>query len=167
IADEYPQPNSFTPAGSLATGIPAVKFPDLSTGILDIPNNISTNSLQAGKFRRGYIESFNFTVQRDLGAGFVLQTGYVGTRSIRQAVTYFEANAGLVPGAGAAGRPLFQKFGVNTSRQFFLPMVTNRYDAWQTNLIRRFSGGLFLTSSYTWSKTIGVNAGNSDSGLRF
>ena len=91
----------------------------------------------------------------------------MGTRSIRQAVTYFEANAGLVPGAGAAGRPLFQKFGVNTSRQFFIPMATNRYDAWQSNLIRRFSGGLFLTSSYTWSETIGVNAGNSDSGLRF
>ena len=167
IVDEYQPLNSFVPAGSLEAGIPSVKFPDLSTGVLDIPKTISTNSLQAGKFRRGYIESFNFTVQRDLGAGFVLQTGYVGTRSIRQAVTYFEANAGLVPGAGAAGRPLFQKFGVNTSRQFFIPMATNRYDAWQSNLIRRFSGGLFLTSSYTWSKTIGVNAGNSDSGLRF
>ena len=33
IVDEYIQPlNSFVPAGSLATGIPAVKFPDLSSG---------------------------------------------------------------------------------------------------------------------------------------
>ncbi len=170
IVDEYIQPNSFAPAytgASFATGIPSVKFPDLSTGIIDIPNTISTNSLQAGRFRRGYIESFNFTVQRDLGADFVLQAGYVGTRSIRQAVTYFEANAGLVPGLGVAGRPLFGKFGVTTSRQFFIPMATNRYDALQTNLTRRFSHGLFFTSSYTWSKSLGINAGNSDSGLRF
>src|SRR5207342_886909 len=97
IVDEYIQSNSYVPSGTLATGIPAVKFPDLTTGIVDIPNTISTNSLQKGDFRRGYIESFNFTVQRELAGGFVLQTGYVGTRSIRQALTYFEANAGLIP----------------------------------------------------------------------
>ena len=167
ILDEYFQLNSFVPAGSLDTGIPAVKFPDLSTGVLDIPNTISTNSLLPGKFRRGYIESFNVTVQRDLGAAFVLQTGYVGTRSIRQALTYYELNAGLIPGAGVNGRPLYTKYGVNASRSFFIPMATNRYDSWQTNLTKRFSGGLFLTSSYTWSKAIGINAGNSDNGLRF
>ena len=105
ITDEYNGPNSFVPAGSFTTGIPSVVFPDLSSGIIDIPNTILTNSLLPGKFRRGFIESFNFTVQREIGAGFVLQAAYVGTRSIRQALTYFEANAGIVPGAGAAGRP--------------------------------------------------------------
>lgn len=167
ISDEYVQPISFVPVASLAAGIPAVKFPDLSTGIIDIPNTVTTNSLQPGKFRRGYIESFNLTIQRDLAWGFVLQTGYVGTRSIRQALTYFNFNAGLVPGAGVRGRPLYAKFGRGVDTNFFIPMATNRYDAWQTNVTRRFSGGLFLTSSYTWSKTMGINAGNSDNGLRF
>jgi hypothetical protein len=46
-------------------------------------------------------------------------------------------------------------------------MATNRYDGWQSNLTKRFSQGLFMTTSYTWSKTIGISAGNSDSGLRF
>lgn len=167
IVDEYIQANSFVPAGSLATGIPSVKFPDLSTGVLDIPNTIATNSLQSGRFRRGYIQSYNFTIQRELANGLVLQAGYVGTRSIRQTVTYFEGNAGLVPGLGVRGRPLFQQFGVTTSRQFLIPMATNRYDALQTTVSRRFSQGLFFTTSYTWSKTMGINAGNSDNGLRF
>lgn len=167
IVDEYVQLNSFVPGGSLATGIPAVRFPDLTSGVLDIPNTVATNSLQAGEFRRGYIESFNVTLQRDLGLGFVLSSSYVGTRSIRQAVNYFEANAGLIPGAGASGRPLFLKYGVNVNRSFFIPMATNRYDAWQNNLTKRFSHGLFLTTSYTWSKTMGITAGNSDNGLRF
>jgi hypothetical protein len=167
IVDEYVQLNSFVPAGTLSTGIPAVRFPDISSGVLDIPNTVATNSLQAGEFRRGYIESFNFTIQRELGLGFVLTTSYVGTRSIRQALTYYEINAGLVPGAGANGRPLFQKFGVNVNRSMFIPMATNRYDAWQSNLQKRFSHGLFLTTSYTWAKTMGITAGNSDNGLRF
>lgn len=167
ISDEFQPLNSFSAAGSLATGIPAVKFPDLSTGIIDIPNTVTTNSLQPGTFRRGYIESFNLTVQRELGGGFVLQTGYVGTRSIRQALTYYEYNAGQIPGLGAAGRPLFPTFGVNVGRSLFIPMATNRYDAWQSNVTKRFSKGLFFLASYTWSKTIGINAGNSDNGLRF
>ncbi len=167
LSDEYNPLNSFVPAGDLRTGIPIVKFPDLSSGIIDIPNTLATNSLQPGEFRRGYIESFNLMIQRELGHNFVLNTGYVGTRSIRQQVTYFEANAGIVIGAGANGRPYFNQFGVNTNRRFLIPMATNRYDAWQSNITRRFSGGLFLTSSLTWSKAEGINAGNSDSGLSF
>lgn len=166
IVDQYEALDSRAPAGSLATGIPAVRFPDLSSGILDIPNTISTNSLQGGNFKRGYIESFNVTIQRELGKGFVLQTGYVGTHSVRQGVTYFEGNAGLIPGAGANGRPLFTRFGVNVARQFYIPMANQRYDAMQTTFSKR-SGNMTLTTSYTWSKSIGINAGNSDSGLRF
>src|SRR5258708_17376169 len=114
-----------------------------------MPPTFSTNTLQPGTFRRGYIESFNLTVQRELGGGFVLQTGYVGTRSIRQAVTYFEYNAGLVPGLGSAGRPLFTRYGVNVSPRLFIPIATNPYDASQSNLNNRFSKVLFLTASYT------------------
>jgi hypothetical protein len=167
IIDEYRQLNSFVAAGSLAAGIPTVRFPDLSTGVLDIPNTIATTSLLPGKFRRGYIESYNLTIERDLGAGFVIRTGYVGTHSVRQAVSGFDFNAGLIPGAGVNGRPLFGKFGVTTGRTFFIPMANQRYDAWQTNVTRRFTQGLFLTSSYTWSKTIGIDAGNSDNGVRY
>ncbi|MGH8244806.1 MAG: TonB-dependent receptor, partial [Gammaproteobacteria bacterium] len=167
IAETYEPANSFVPAGSLATGIPAPTFPDISSGILDIPNAVTTRSLQPGKYRRGYIESFNLTVQRDLFAGFVLQTGYVGTRSIRQGLTSFNINAGLVPGAGRNGRPLFVRYGRSVDTDFYIPMAHNRYDAWQSNLTRRFRSGLFVSSSYTWSKTMGINAGNSDNGLRF
>jgi hypothetical protein len=173
ISDEYQPLNSFVPASvpggtaSLATGIPQVKFPDITSGLIDIPNTVTTNTLLPGKFRRGYIESYNLTIQRELPKGLVLQTGYVGTRSVRQALTYFEYNAGLIAGAGASGRPLFAPFGVNVSRSLFIPMATNRYDAWQSTVTKRFSQGFFMTSSYTWSKSIGINAGNSDSGLRF
>jgi hypothetical protein len=165
IVDEYVQ-SGFAYAGDLRTGIPAVRFPDVSSGVIDIPNTISTNSLLAGKFRRGYIQSFNFTFQRELVGGFVISSSFVGTRSIRQALTYFNYNAGLVPGAGNAGRPL-SGLGINVDRNFFIPMALQKYKSWQNNLTRRFSGGLFLTVNYTLSRAEGINAGNSDNGLRF
>jgi hypothetical protein len=159
--------NSFLWGGTLQTGFPAGVFPDLTSGSITLPPTFTTNTLQAGEFHRGYIESFNATLQRELGGGFVLQTGYVGTRSIRQALSYFDANAGFIPGAGANGRPYFLQYGANVSRNFFIPMATNRYDAWQSNVKKRLSHGLFTTTSFTWSKAIGINAGNSDSPLRF
>jgi hypothetical protein len=96
----------------------------------------------------------------------VIRTGYVGTHSVRQAVNGFDFNAGMVVGAGVNGRPLYGKFGVTTTRSF-IPMANQRYDSWQTNITRRFRCGLFLTSSYTWSKAIGITPGNRDTGVRF
>jgi hypothetical protein len=141
---------------------------------------VSTNSLLPGDFRRGYIQSYNFTVQRELPGNWVLQTGYAGTRSIRSAVTYFNANAGTIPGAGVNGRSLFQRFGVSVDRNFFIPMGYGRYDGLQTNLSKRFSHGLFATISHSWSKSIstvpgdlnnasglGTSGGNSDNRLAF
>jgi hypothetical protein len=180
IVDEYIQATGFVPAGSLATGIPQVQFPDVSSGVVDIPNTISTNSLLAGDFRRGYIQSYNVTIQRELPGGFVLQTGYAGTRSIRSAVTYFNGNAAIAVNTGVRGRPLFNQFGVTVDRNFYIPMGYQRYDGWQTNVSRRVGDGLFLTMSYTWSKTfstvphdannqngLGANGGNSDNRLSF
>src|SRR5439155_3622925 len=175
IVDEYLPTNTLIPVGSLSTGIPAVKFPDVSSGTTDIPDTIATNTLLKGEFKRGYIQSFNFFVQRQLPGNLNFQAGYAGTRSIHQARTSFELNPGVIVGAGINGRPLSQKFGIRTSRSAFLPFATNRYDALQLQLTRRFSDGLLLTSSYTFSKSLGLNSGgssftdsgNSDSGLAF
>jgi hypothetical protein len=91
-------------------------------------------------------------------------------------VTYFNKNAGIIPGAGANGRPLYLRFtpgasgenALTANRNFFIPMAPQRYDGWQTNLTRQFGDGLYLTLSYTWSKTFSiVTGGDSDSGINF
>src|SRR5262249_52383377 len=56
---------------------------------------------------------------------------------------------------------------VNVDRNMFIPMATQKYKSWQNNLTKRFSSGLFMTLNYTLSRADGINAGNSDSGLRF
>ncbi len=165
IRNEYSQPQSFLPSGRLENGIPPTPAFDISSGVVNIPKNFATRTVTAGTFDRGYIQSWNFTVQREMPGKFTGQVGYVGTLSIRQALSYFDTNAGILPGRGINGRPLYLKHGRTNQVQLFAPMATNNYHAMQVKVDRRFAQGFFTTLAYTWSKTMGINGGNSDSGL--
>jgi outer membrane receptor protein involved in Fe transport len=156
IAQTINANNSYVSAGNFITGIPgyATVAPVVnSDGTTALPLTAYTKTLPAGTFRRGYVESMNFTVERALPAGFDLTASYVGTQTIRQ-TTYFEANAGQVPGLGAAGQPLFTAFGRNAETQVILPYNTAHYDGLQLNLKHPFKHGVLVTASYTYSKSI-------------
>ena len=77
----------------LRTNYPLLTAPDLGDGIIDIPSSVTVNSL-ASNFRRGYIQSWNFTLQKELPWGFTGQAGYAGT-----------------PGGGKASEPYYQRSG--------------------------------------------------------
>ncbi len=71
-------PNSFAAASTLASGIPPVTGPDLSTGIVPLPGNASERSPWAGELHRGYVQSWNFTVERRLPLELVTSVGVCG-----------------------------------------------------------------------------------------
>ncbi len=149
INNSYNGPNSWVPYGKIEDGIPIAPYPDTSKGELAIPLTTSTVSLEKGLFNRGYIESYNLIVERELPGGFVASAGYVATRTIRQGVR-LNINASS-PGLGEAGRPLNRRFGRTADTQMFKPFLGARYDSLQARLDRQFSQGL-LKLSYTWSK---------------
>jgi hypothetical protein len=153
-------PNSFQPAGRIEDGIPAIRIPDASSGVIDIPGTYAFGGY-AKNFQRGYLQSWNVTLQKQLRYGFVGEAGYVATRQTRQ-LGYFDINSGQIIGGDQAGRPLFQKFGRTAATTFIAPMGTGQYNGLQTRLERRFSKGLQMGAHYTWSKTIGP-IDNSDS----
>jgi hypothetical protein len=153
-------PSAFVPVGRLEDGIPEIVRPDLGNGIIDIPGGFAVSSLPQ-KYERGYIQSWNFTIQKKLAFNFVGQASYVGTREIRK-LGYLDINAGQEIGRGNAGRPLNQRFGRIGATTFIMPVGNGQYNALQTSLERRFSAGLQLSANYTWSKAIGY-ADNSDS----
>ena len=70
---------------TLTYGIPIQTAPNYSSGYASLPISGSTTTV-AQNFRRGYIESWNFFVQRDLGHDWVANVGYVGTHFVRQQV---------------------------------------------------------------------------------
>jgi hypothetical protein len=151
---------SFQAAGTLTTGIPAVARPDITKGTLVLPGNIATTTFKKD-FNRGYIESFNFTAQREFAARFNLQAAYVGTRAIRHTDQVNVNAAG--PGGGNSGRALFPLTGRTTDITEIMPFNTAKYDALQTQLTRRVGAGIFGVS-YTFSKAIDYGD-NDDSGL--
>lgn len=146
-------PNSFQPAGKLDNGIPAIRIPDLGNGTIDIPGTYAFGGYPKD-FRRGYLQSWNATFQKQLPHNFNAELGYVATRQTRQ-LGYLDINAGQVIGADQAGRPLFQQFGRTAATTFLSPLGTGQYNSMQARLERRFSAGVQLATHYTWSKAIG------------
>ena len=146
-------PNSFRWAGRIENGIPPIPNPSVSGGAVNIPSEYAVGSVPKN-FNRGYIESWNFTLQKQLPWNFVGQAGYVATRSIRQ-LGFVDINAGQVIGAGEDGRPLNQKFGRTAETTFSMPVGTGQYNSLQATLDRRFAAGLELGIHYTWAKSIG------------
>jgi Carboxypeptidase regulatory-like domain/TonB dependent receptor len=153
---------SLQAAGTLQAGLPEIVLPDISSGSITLPANIGTQTFPE-VFNRGYIQSFNLTVQRDIGWGFTAQAAYVGSRAIRQTANV-NINAGEV-GRGNAGRAL-AKFGRIGDIDMLMPFGTATYDSLQTQVTRRLNPGAQIGLSYTFSKAIGY-ADNSDSGLTF
>lgn len=127
--------------------------PDLSQGLIDIPNNVVAFGLP-DKFPRGYVQSWNFTLQKQLKWGWTGQAGYVGTAQVRQ-LGFIELNAGK-PGLGQAGQPLFQRFGRAASSQIATPTGSSNYNSLQATLERRFAAGYQIEATYTFSKSRGI-----------
>jgi Carboxypeptidase regulatory-like domain/TonB dependent receptor len=153
--------NTFQPASELAAGIPPIQVPDLGFGIIDIPRNITAITLP-NEFNRGYVQSWNLTLQKNLKWGFVGEAGYVASRTIRQ-LGFLELNWSPI-GGGSAGQQLFRSFGRTASTRLASPVGGSHFDSLQTRLQRRFANGVQMEVSYTLSKSIGlpVTSGGSD-----
>jgi hypothetical protein len=156
-------PNSYWYAGRrFEEGIPPIAVPSLGNGVIDIPTNVAVTTV-GDQFRRGYVQSWNFTIQRELGRGFVGQVGYVGTRTIRQAGR-LDLNAGQIPGRGNLGQPYNLKFGRTVQTAIATAIGHAAYNGLQTTLERRFANGVQLNVAYTWSKAIGVCCNDNSDG---
>jgi hypothetical protein len=146
-------PDAFVPVSRLEQGIPSAVIPNLGNGVIDIPPTYALTST-GDDFKRAYIMSWNFTVQRQLMAGFTIQAGYVANRTVRT-TNFMDLNAGQVIGAGQNGRPFFPTFRRNVQTALVESLGHTNYDSLQTTLNRRMTAGLTLGFSYTWSKAIG------------
>src|SRR5262249_50538336 len=158
----FTAPNSFSAAGKMATGFapPLVATIPANGIIANAPLNqvylfIPLNTTE------GYIQSWNVAVQRALPWEFTLEVAYVGNHNVG-VLTRRNINASRVPGSGAAGRPLNQKFGRTTDTNAWIRTDTN-YNGMQVKFDRRFTGGFLLTTAYTFSKAINLFDGDNGS----
>ena len=111
-----------------------------------------------------YVQSWHFTIQRELARDLVLDVGYVGNRGVHvyQLADYNQAVPNL-PGQTvslAARRPV-QNFGII---QIAFNECNSNYNSLQAKLEKRFSRGLSLLNSFAWSKSIDISPSNMETG---
>jgi hypothetical protein len=157
INQQVTQPNTYQPARLLSEGIPPVALPDLKAERLLVPLGVGITT-PPKDYDRGYIQSWNLTLQKQLKGGFIAQAGYVGTTGIRMRSS-LNVNAGKVNG-GLASQPLYQKFGRTASTNVISALGFSRYNGLQAQLERRFANGFQMKAGYTWSKTMMLCCGN-------
>jgi Carboxypeptidase regulatory-like domain len=153
ISQQFTGANSFAYVGSLATGIPAFTAPNLSLGKIPLPTSVGTNGFVMN-IHRGYIESYNLTVQRNMGAGFDAQLAYVGNHGVRLFAVQNINAAG--PGQGAAGGLIDQLWGNRNSIGIEGPFNGGNYNALQAEIKRRVHSAE-MGIAYTYSKAIDYN----------
>jgi outer membrane receptor protein involved in Fe transport len=148
--------NTFSPFRSLELGIPPIPAPNIAAGVLDLPSTVSMGprSPWGGELTRGYIQSWNFTLERRLPLDLVGSVAYVGTQSTHMLADR-DINA-AAPGAGQLGRPLNQTIGRPVESLMWDGWLSANYHSMQVTLNRQFKSGLMIKGAYTYSKAINM-----------
>ena len=97
---------------------------------------------------------WSFGVQQQAGK-FLIDSNYVGTKGADLAINY-NVNQPAAGGGTTASRRPFQGF---SDLNFVTSMGNSEYNALQMRVQRRYSNGISLLVSYTWSKSIDLGSG--------
>jgi hypothetical protein len=157
IAANWVPTTQFGYFSTLDKGVPPVPTPDISSGVIPLPPtvNMGPRSPYAGDIGRGYIQSWNLTVERKLPWELIGSVGYVGNQTVRQFLD-IDVNAATVIGSGPTGRPLAATQNRLIEALMWGGWGNANYHSLQSSLNRSFSKGLFLKGAYTWSKAINL-----------
>jgi hypothetical protein len=151
----------------LETGVPGtyltagnfnrVQFPQVLSGAMVAPN--ATYAFVPRTIQTPYVQSFNFSVQRDVGWAGVLDVSYVG--ALGRELPYAQDINAAAPGTGTAGEPFnVAAYGFRTAPIYLESTgATSNFNALQVNISKRFSKNLAMTVAYTWSRALGDTDG--------
>ena len=108
----------------------------------------------------GYLQSYNLTVERDIGYGTVIEAGFVGSKGTHLG-RQFNYNAPRQSiSTYTSGVPLAQTRPDPSlgTMAYFLFNSNSIYNAAQVNLRKRGRGGMFYRLGYTFGKAIDENS---------
>ncbi|MEJ7607253.1 MAG: carboxypeptidase regulatory-like domain-containing protein [Bryobacteraceae bacterium] len=159
ITQTVQQPNLYTPVFTLAEGAPTPVVQAIpANGILPLPDRVGA-SYRPDDIKYSYVDSWNFSIERLLTSDMTATATYVGNtgRHLRIGWPLNQAIAG--PGLLNPRRPLFVRYGLTQGITDASNMGSNSYQALQTKITKRFSQGVSLLGTYTWSKSIDTAGG--------
>ena len=136
-------------------------------GFTDSSNfNASTTNIHytPKNTRSTYVQSWHFTIQRELARDLSLDVGYVGNHGVHvyQLGDYNQAVPNLSGQSLslAARRPVQNFSEIETS----FNEANSSYNSLQAKLEKRFSKGVSLLNSFAWSKSMDISPSNMETG---
>jgi hypothetical protein len=153
-----PTVSTFGWFNSIDQGIPDIPTPDVSRGQATLPLNVDMGprSPWGGLLNRGYIMSWNATVERKLPFEMVGSVGYVATRTIHQLMDRNINSVGPGVGTTTANLPLAKLYGRTIGANMWDGIGVSNYHSLQALLDKRFSKGLLVRASYTFGKSLSM-----------
>jgi hypothetical protein len=157
-----------TPAGNgtFVLGVPVIAPPNISSGSLNVgavDPSLTIGTLGPGEFHRGYVESWNLFVERQLPSNFIVNLGYVGNHYVH------EFNGRDLAAATLGGvEPSYGGIKYLGGLYQFQGYLDSHYNSLQVSVNHRTGHGLFVQAGYTYSRAMGyVNDNTWENGLRF
>ena len=148
---QQPEPAGLPPfAVSESVNTSAANPLTLANGLVAVSPLAITNTFAVDRYyRTPYAQTWNITIQHDLGKGFFMEVGYLGTKGTRLDVL-------TLPNQGPPGSalPSGNQLANATGFTYDAPIGDSTYNALQTHLMRRFRGGISMNARYTFSKSI-------------
>jgi hypothetical protein len=141
---------------TLSTPFPASLVKDQG---ITTPNGFKINAPEP------YLQSWNFTMEHELGKGIAIEVGYTGSKGTHLGRKYDinqqlrNQNPQLANPDGtcpACPRPFSNFFG---DIEYYSFGATSSYNAGTVTLRRQFEKGLFFRANYTYGKSIDENSG--------
>lgn len=160
----YPTTSTYSASGNTsydyyenwAVGLPALSPPDLGTGRQPLPNNLQEEFLNP-HYRRDYVQSWNATVQREFGKGWVGDVAYVASAT-RRMYQRWDMNYSSL-GGGNASRVLYKYNQPNAITLDTDNGLNAEYNSLQASLQKRFASRYLARFSYTHARFFEDNTG--------
>ncbi|HVP46708.1 MAG TPA: carboxypeptidase regulatory-like domain-containing protein [Bryobacteraceae bacterium] len=120
----------------------------LATAFLAVsPQDITNTYAVDRNYRTPYAQTWNVSVQHDLGKGFFFELGYLGTKGTRLDVQ-------TLPNEGPGGLTNRHQLGDAVGFTYDQSIGNSIYHAAQVRVMRRFNRGFSMQAFYSFSKSI-------------
>jgi len=117
------------------------------------PNNLAYQAPSRG-MRPGYMQSWNFVVERQLRSDLLVRASYVASKGT-DLMNEVQANPGIYgPGATASNINARRPIPNIASLYLFESMSNSSYQSGQVTVQKRYSRNFSILANFTWSKSI-------------